>query len=460
MKDSTLPLWLSLHSWLLEEFASVQRAVLSTSICQNMNLSSAFNVKKFTNISRYYSTVLKTTKGTYSNVGAKPEDPNKTRLKVDYENEAGKASKTFTSTWLVHNCSCPNCKQEFTGQKLIDVSKLRPFYTLKDVRSDDHQLRLTWQEREAHETVIHLKDILPSKEIVGPDGPRQFIRSGGSIPKLNYASVFQDEGYRLLRLLNEYGVCLVTNTPRDETSLRNVATKCAPIQRTIYGEFFEVVTSEQATNIAYTDAALHPHMDLAYYESPPGLQFLHCLEFDLPDLVEGGESVIIDAWKSALLFRELHPGHFHSLSKIPASFQMIQTRRDEPVHMVYKRPHIVLDSKDKVVGINWSPAFEGPLDAVNPETAEKYYRGYVEFAKLVETSPFKIEFKLKPGDVLCFNNRRMLHAKSAVKRKENGRRHLRGCYVNIDEFKSKLELLALKFDLDYKVEQVMNGSYF
>lgn len=425
-----------------------------------MIFSSTFNVKTFsTYLSRYYSAFPKITKGTYSDVIAKP-DLNRTRLKIDYETKAGKVSKTFTSTWLVHNCSCPKCRQESTGQKLVNVSRLRPSYTLKNVRSDGQQLHLTWQESEAHETVVQLKEIFSNEETIEPDGPRKFIRSGESIQELNYSSVFKDDGYRLLRLLNEYGVCLVTNTPKDELSLRKLATKCAPIQKTIYGELFNVVTSKQATNIAYTDAAIPPHMDLAYYESPPGIQFLHCLEFDAPDLVEGGESTIIDAWKTALLFREYHPGHFHTLSTIPASFQKIHSRRDEPAHMVYKRPHIVLDSKDKVVGINWSPTFEGPLEENDPEIVETYYRGYVEFAKLVERSPFKIDFRLKPGDVLCFNNRRMLHAKNAVKRKENGRRHLRGCYVNIDEFKSKLVMLALKFDPDFKVEHVMNASYF
>ena len=32
-------------------------------------------------------------------------------------------------------------------------------------------------------------------------------------------------------------------------------------------------------NVAYSDAALALHTDLAYYESPPGLQFLHCIRY-------------------------------------------------------------------------------------------------------------------------------------------------------------------------------------
>ena len=52
-----------------------------------------------------------------------------------------------------------------------------------------------------------------------------------------------------------------------------------------------------AINLAYTTEALGPHMDLCYYESPPGLQLLHCMRND--DGVVGGESLLIDAFSVA-----------------------------------------------------------------------------------------------------------------------------------------------------------------
>ena len=48
---------------------------------------------------------------------------------------------------------------------------------------------------------------------------------------------------------------------------------------------------EGAINIAYTGEPLASHMDLCYYESPPGLQLLHCLAFD--GGVEGGETLTL-----------------------------------------------------------------------------------------------------------------------------------------------------------------------
>ena len=42
-------------------------------------------------------------------------------------------------------------------------------------------------------------------------------------------------------------------------------------------QVFDVVATEDPVNIAYSPVQLHFHMDLDYYESPPGLQLLHCI---------------------------------------------------------------------------------------------------------------------------------------------------------------------------------------
>jgi hypothetical protein len=69
----------------------------------------------------------------------------------------------------------------------------------------------------------------------------------------------------------------------------------------------------------YTTEALDLHMDLSYYESPPGIQMLHCLQNDTTTLV-GGESTFIDVHHCAELFREEEPEHFRTLCEVPATF--------------------------------------------------------------------------------------------------------------------------------------------
>jgi hypothetical protein len=76
----------------------------------------------------------------------------------------------------------------------------------------------------------------------------------------------------------ECGVCVVQNLPTQETMVKKLAEIIAPVQKTIYDEIFDVKVDENPINIAYSNAKLGFHIDLMYYESSPGLQFLHCLK--------------------------------------------------------------------------------------------------------------------------------------------------------------------------------------
>ena len=56
------------------------------------------------------------------------------------------------------------------------------------------------------------------------------------------------------------------------------------------GTIFDVVSTDNPINIAYSNIALDLHQDLPYYESPPGVQLLHCLKFS--PLVTGTPPVV------------------------------------------------------------------------------------------------------------------------------------------------------------------------
>ena len=66
---------------------------------------------------------------------------------------------------------------------------------------------------------------------------------------------------------------------------------------------------------------MSPHMDFVYYESPPGLQFLLCRRND--EVVEGGESILIDAFEVAHHLKKHFPEEFETLSTVPVKFQKI-----------------------------------------------------------------------------------------------------------------------------------------
>ena len=113
------------------------------------------------------------------------------------------------------------------------------------------------------------------------------------------------------------------------------------------------------------------------------------------------------------------------------------------------------------MAVNWSPAFEGTLQ-VSPVDVEPYYQAYLLLAKLFSTSERLFQFRLLPGQLISFNNRRILHGRNSFYSEGEGVRHLevtylvlltlqyypyclQGAYVNIDEFNSRFHVLNRKF---------------
>ena len=296
---------------------------------------------------------------------------------------------------------------------------------------------------------------------------------------IDYSSVIGEDGeqcrdglFNLLHFIFRDGAVIVSNTPSpfsdhnsDDNDVAMIEDASMPVGKLakamsggaishgmLYGDIFHVRTGERnSNNVAYTTTALCPHQDLAYYESTPGMQLLHCGAMG-KDVV-GGESTLIDAMAAAYRLRELRPKSFETLTKCPATF----VKQRDGACMTYRRPHIVLAEEScsifdrEITAVHWSPPFEGPL-CLPPEDVDDYYEAYADFERLLnvdldvpreeDLASYVDEFswrrKLKPGEVLVFNNRRMLHGRNGFTvadgvMPEDGRRHLVGCYTNIDD---------------------------
>lgn len=273
-------------------------------------------------------------------------------------------------------------------------------------------------------------------------------------PGYNFSALVESEEilHKWLSDISKFGWSVVHGLPDEDGQVMKLAELIAPLSHTtLYGDYFVVKAKEDISNVAYTSRAIGPHTDLPYYESPPGLQMLHCRRSDAP----GGDSTLHDAHAFAEVLKQRDPVAFAHLARIPATFRK-QRKSDKPdakaASMEYRRPHIEVTASGEVRGVMWSPPFMGPLRAP-PEDVLPYYQSVKAFEELLSNDPnkLKIQLKLKPGSALTFNNRRMLHGRESFEQRKDahakmrGDRHLEGAYVNIDDFKSKLQLLNAKF---------------
>mmetsp|Transcript_27568 Transcript_27568/g.65585 ORF Transcript_27568/g.65585 Transcript_27568/m.65585 type:complete len:171 (-) Transcript_27568:42-554(-) len=166
--------------------------------------------------------------------------------------------------------------------------------------------------------------------------------------------------------------------------------------------------------------------------------------------------------------------------------------------MTYRRPHIALErsaasspsdgppsgSDGEIVSVFWSPPFEGPA-RLPADSVGRYYEAYADFERMLgggdaagpdgadgggggdELSGYAREYtwryKLRPGEMLVFNNRRMLHGRRSFSSgpdasSEEGQRHLVGCYTNIDDTLNNYRVLLRSRAANATILNPGNGS--
>lgn len=259
--------------------------------------------------------------------------------------------------------------------------------------------------------------------------------------------------------LNKFGLCFVNDI---EDPLRNpqtqaltpanlalwpvakLATKFGYIKETFYGKLFNVKTEPNAKNIANTDVFLPLHMDLCYYESPPGLQLLHFIQ----NSTTGGENVFADSFLAAQHIRSTDPEAYEALKSVPITFHY--DNADE--YYYYLRPLIVedpyvknSDGEAQIKDVNYSPPFQGPFEFHvtsddNPHLYNSFIRGMVAFEDFVNDPSNQYVVKIPENSCVIFDNRRVLHSRLKFSTDNGGERWLMGCYVDGDSFRSKLRI--------------------
>lgn len=95
--------------------------------------------------------------------------------------------------------------------------------------------------------------------------------------------------------------------------------------------------------------------------------------------------------------------------------------------------------------VNWSPPFLGrpltrfaqPQDAAEEkrqmELESKQYESLAEFERILEEEDLRYEFAMQEGDVVLFDNRRVLHARRAFRDLTEEERVQRGVEVQVGE---------------------------
>ncbi|KAK6904827.1 hypothetical protein I204_08384 [Kwoniella mangroviensis CBS 8886] len=407
-------------------------------------------------------------------------------------------------TWgrLRDACTCKLCRDPSTSQKTFTTGQamreaypsgtdVKPLIEVVDMaringKNSKKGLKITWNPTtssgEPHTTYLSrfklrlLTDPQIYKEAFHPPllfdrklwNSEEILKTDGlRVPFREVETKDPAILLRMLEQLHQYGLTIVENVPTSpmddkDCYLRKVMGYIGEIRNTFYGETWNVKSMNQSKNVAYTNLDLGLHMDLLYFSSPPRFQALHCLR----NRVNGGTSYFVDSFKVA---QDLPDDVFRLLqhTRIPYVY-------DNDNHLL-RYSHAVMSSSspeknrmvyDKHYAINWSPPFRdmtGPdlsrpaprTPALRAKQEQQTLEAIAKFENALSDPQYKFEFLLKEGDLVIFDNRRILHArtsfsdKSPEELKQAGMelvegeptRWLKGCYLDGEVVWDKLAVL-------------------
>jgi gamma-butyrobetaine dioxygenase len=181
--------------------------------------------------------------------------------------------------------------------------------------------------------------------------------------------------------------------------------------------------------------ALGPHTDNPYRTPVPGIQILQCLQNE----TSGGLSTLVDSLAVAEQVRAEDPEGFALLSRIPVRFEY----RDASTHLVSVKPMIELDGQGQMTGVHYSPRLDD-IPLMSQHDTRRYHAARKRLGQLFEEPQYELRFRLNAGEMMMFDNNRVLHGRTSFNPSE-GHRQLQGCYVDRDGPRSRYLVLQRKF---------------
>lgn len=265
------------------------------------------------------------------------------------------------------------------------------------------------------------------------------ISKSGGIPSFSYDEIINNEAalHAWLTELDFMGVTLIKGAPKERGVVSKLTNLVGYPRNTMYGLTWDVESIPNPNNVAYTSLPLPIHADLCYYEAPPGIQLLHCIKFEQKT---GGENLFVDAFRVATDLEKADPDAYEVLCQLPTIFH-----KDDSQHLL-KHGHTIIEvarHSGALKAINWSPPFEG-VQRIPPGHVENYYKARKLWYNMLNDPKYAFQHRSEPGDVVVFNNRRVLHSRTEFDEKD-GHRLLEGAYIGSDEFSDKLRALNRKF---------------
>lgn len=264
------------------------------------------------------------------------------------------------------------------------------------------------------------------------------------IPIFDFNTIMSEKQSFLdyLTALETIGLAVVKNAKQEYGEVQKILnTVCFP-RKTNYGDVFHVTSKVNASNIAYSNRALGLHIDLPYYEYTPGVQLLHCIRTS----AAGGENQFGDASYAAAIMKLKYPEMYELMVTKLIDFYDIGEDYYK-FHKVYRKPTFLENEYGEVVRTYYNNQVRDSFMNQPIEDIQKIYDAWKVFDGLLYEN--SVEYHLDGGDIVSFDNTRVMHGRSQYEIDATGERVLEGAYTDWDEVRSKVRVLKAELGHEF-----------
>ena len=262
---------------------------------------------------------------------------------------------------------------------------------------------------------------------------------------------------KFLSTLISTGIAIVKHVPRIEGECARFGSQFSSVRETEWGRNFNVRSTPDTDNgskrkdLAYTNQAIGLHVDSTYrMDSPPSFQLLHAMEHcSGPDCFV--HNIFVDGTRVAGDLCRSNRECFNILTSTPLRWE---NNGGDNSSMLYRyAPMIELEGGTAgapspecpiVSAISFSAKSGGYTPNLPKEQLDTFYKAKRLFSRLLHSDKYTIRLQMNPGDLVIFDNRRVLHGRSEIA-VSDGVRWLQGCYLNRDGIHYNYEKLRRKF---------------
>ncbi|XP_072236135.1 gamma-butyrobetaine dioxygenase [Leuresthes tenuis] len=352
----------------------------------------------------------------------------------------------YPFTWLRDNCQCPLCTLQSARARLLLLSDLNVHTGVDAVEiTNDNKVSLVWPDQ--HISVFDAEWL--KKRCFSPTArqamqeelflnERYYFDSKLRIPTADYQEVLHDDKAALawLLALRRVGIVYLKGAPAEQGQVARLAERIGYLRLTFYGHTWQVQDKPMANNVAYTSGKLSLHTDYPALHFAPGVQFLHCIN----QAVKGGESEVVDGFHMAEQLQREDPEAFRTLTSLHIDFT--DTGTDYCDFMLQSKKRIIdVDSEGRVVRINYNNATRESVLDLPLHQVQRFYQALKAYVDIMNRPENVVTYVMEPGDIVTFDNWRLLHGRRSYVSRPDRLRHLEGAYLDWDEVMSRLRIL-------------------